>query len=695
MFDLVARLDGLPRHIALHPCGVLLSDATLLDRTPVESSFLGYPMSQFDKDDVEELGLLKLDLLGIRMQSAIAHALDEIERVDGETVDIDAIPRDDPTTFELIRSTRTLGMFQIESPGQRELVGKFGPQTFEDIVIDISLFRPGPVKSDMVTPFLMARNGWREAEYPHPDLEFCLAETAGVVVFHEQVLQIVARMTGVSLAEADEVRRALGEKDAHPEVRAWFVPQVLEGGYPVEVAERVWEVLAAFGSFGFCKAHAAAFALPTYQSAWLKAHHPAAFLAGVLTHDPGMYPKRLILDDARNFGIRVLGLDVNASSDTYRVEQVEDDDDGIVRPRPEWMPPSMPDPSRYGIRLALADVKGISDDEVGRIVDGQPYRSLADFWQRASVSRPVVERLVLAGGFDSLYGFGLRDREAGRPSRRRRQVNRRDLLLQIGELDRWTRSGARAGSRGQLSLDLMGLEEPDDGTLDWADSSGLPEFTDAELVRAELEVLGLDASRHVIDFYRRFLAELGAVPAGELLGCRSEAEVLVAGVKVATQTPPIRSGRRVVFVTLDDGTGCSDSTFFEDVQGPYAATVFHSWLLVIRGVVRRTGPRGISLRATGAWELPALHEAWEAGGLAAVAEQMAAPGEFTEEAIAGAAASRNSRPVMVRPVLVHPTGFRMSPYADIKPAGEDTKLAARRAAAPRKLWHSSPGSSGH
>ena len=290
LFDLVARLDGLPRHIALHPCGVLLSDATLLDRTPVENSYLGYPMSQFDKDDVEELGLLKLDLLGIRMQSAIAHALDEVARVDGETVDIDAIPRDDQPTFELIRSTRTLGMFQIESPGQRELVGKFGPQTFEDLIIDISLFRPGPVKSDMVTPFLLARNGWRDAVYPHPDLEFALAETAGVVVFHEQVLQVVARMTGCTLAEADEVRRALGEKDAHPEVRAWFVPRALAAGYPVEVAEQVWTVLAAFGSFGFCKAHAAAFALPTYQSAWLKTHHPAAFLAGVLTHDPGMYP---------------------------------------------------------------------------------------------------------------------------------------------------------------------------------------------------------------------------------------------------------------------------------------------------------------------------------------------------------------------------------------------------------------------
>src|SRR6185312_4949860 len=423
MFDLVARLDGLPRHIALHPCGVLLSDATLLDRTPVESSFLGYPMSQFDKDDVEELGLLKLDLLGIRIQSAIAHALDEVVRVDGETVDIDAVPRDDPATFELIRSNRTLGMSQIESAGQRELVGKFGPQTFEDLIIDISLFRPGPVKSDMVTPFLMARNGWRERVYPHPDLAFALEETAGVVVFHEQVLLIVQAMTGVSLAEADEVRRALGEKDAHPEVRAWFVPQVLEGGYPVEVAERVWEVLAAFGSFGFCKAHAAAFALPTYQSAWLKAHHPAAFLAGVLTHDPGMYPKRLILDDARNFGIRVLGLDVNASAGSYRVERVDppDGDDEPWQP-PEWMPASLPDPSRYGIRLALADVKGVSDEEVARIVEGQPYRSLADFWHRASVSRPVVERLVLACGFDSLYGFGLRDLEAGRPSRRRRQV---------------------------------------------------------------------------------------------------------------------------------------------------------------------------------------------------------------------------------------------------------------------------------
>ena len=170
-------------------------------------------MSQFDKDDVETLGLLKLDILGIRMQSAMAHAVDEVRRVDGLTIDLDdraQVTLEDEPTFRLIRTTHTLGCFQIESPGQRELVGKFAPETFEDLIIDISLFRPGPVKSDMVTPFLLARQGWREPEYLHPTLVPALGETYGVVVFHEQVLRIVTETTGVTLAQADEVRRALG-----------------------------------------------------------------------------------------------------------------------------------------------------------------------------------------------------------------------------------------------------------------------------------------------------------------------------------------------------------------------------------------------------------------------------------------------------------------------------------------------------
>ncbi len=694
LFSLVERLDGLPRHLALHPCGVLLSDATLLDRTPVEQSAMGFAMSQFDKDDVEHLGLLKLDVLGIRMQSAMAYALDEIERVDGlpQRPDLDAVPFDDPATFDLIRSTHTLGCFQIESPGQRELVGKFAPETFDDLIIDISLFRPGPVKSDMVRPFLQARHGWAEPQYLHPDLEQVLRPTYGVVVFHEQVIDILHVITGCSRAEGDEKRRALGDPDGQAETREWFYRHARLRRYDLSTIERIWDVLRAFASFGFCKAHAAAFALPTYQSAWLKAHHTAGFLAGVLTHDPGMYPKRLILDDARQFGVAVLPLDVNTSQSGYRVERFDAAD---ASPPPRSLANrALPDARGYGIRIALAEVKGISDAEVERIVSGQPFRSLTDFWHRAAVSRPVVERLVIAGAFDSLHGIDL----TLPTSSARRRITRRDLLLQVAELDRWTampaarrtRVGVPVRSDTQLSLALGPSDEQ-------VAPSGLPEMTGAEQVRAELDVLGLDASRHVIDFYSPLLRALDVVRSRHLLTCRSRSEVLVAGVKVATQTPPIRSGRRVVFVTLDDATGPVDATFFEDAQGPYAATLFHSWLLLIRGEVRRTGPRGVSLRATGCWELAGLYDLWQRQGIGAVHEVLDTPppGFGPNEVKAPAAPDRDEGASSAggmgrRRILVHPSGFRQSPYADVRPAGDDVN----KGAPPRKLWHSSPGSSG-
>ncbi|MET0694838.1 MAG: DNA polymerase III subunit alpha, partial [Propionibacteriaceae bacterium] len=427
LFSLVESLDGLPRHIALHPCGVLLSDATLLDRTPVEASFGGYPMSQFDKDDVEDLGLLKLDVLGIRMQSSMAHATAEITRTEGVEVDVDAIALDDPDTYALIRTAHTLGCFQIESPGQRELIGKFAPENFTDIIIDISLFRPGPVKSDMVTPFLEARQGWKAPYYIHPSLEEHLRETAGVVVFHEQVIKIIATVAGCDLAHADEARRALGDWQGKDDIKAWLIPRARARGYSEPVIDKIWEVLEAFASFGFCKAHAAAFALPTYQSAWLKAHYPAHFLAGILTHDPGMYPKRLILEEARHLGIAILSLDVNASTGVYRVERVGryDEPPPQVMDSPPRLAPGagLPDGRDFGIRLSLADFKGINETEIDRIVAGQPYHSLSDFWFRPRVSHPVAERLVLAGAFDSIYGIGV-----ATPVRRRNQMTRRDLL---------------------------------------------------------------------------------------------------------------------------------------------------------------------------------------------------------------------------------------------------------------------------
>jgi error-prone DNA polymerase len=527
------------------------------------------------------------------------------------------------------------------------------------------------------------------------------------------------------------------------ETKLWFFPAALGRGYSLPVVESVWKVIEAFASFGFCKAHAAAFALPTYQSAWLKAHWPAHFLAGVLTHDPGMYPKRLILEDARQCGIAILGLDVNASEKEYVVERMSSLDEpppivlGLTS-RPDPSERGWPDGRAWGIRLALAEVKGINAGEIERIVAARPYHSLTDFWHRAQVSRPIAERLVLAGGFDSLYGLGAP--LGGLVGvRRRTKVTRRDLLLQVAELDRHARAVQRAGrARGlaagrgprtavrpadtragqaaerastdpsvrdaaapverhalatpgvwaraaaqsratadprpvtsvQLTLDLG--DEPQEHV------SGLPEMSPEERMRAELEILGLDASRHVVDTYADFLDALGAVRSRDLLTQRSRAEILVAGVKVATQTPPVRSGRRVVFLTLDDGTGPVDATFFEDAQGPYAATVFGSWLLVVRGELRRTGHRGVSLRATGAWSLPELHALWSKpgpdGGIEAVRAQLAVVSTVEE--------------VTHRRVLVHSSGFQMSPYADVKPSGEAVKDVAR------KLWHRSPGSPG-
>ncbi|HEX8779813.1 MAG TPA: OB-fold nucleic acid binding domain-containing protein, partial [Nocardioides sp.] len=380
---------------------------------------------------------------------------------------------------------------------------------------------------------------------------------------------------------------------------------------------------------------------------------------------------------------------------------------------------------------SLTDVKGISEAEVARIVEargGGAYVSLSDFFHRARVSRPVLERLVLAGAFDSLYRIGDRPDDDVGP---RGRVTRRDLLLQVAELDRHARALDRAtrarGLAGQRSrsrtpvaqtradeaarrnssdprdraavqarsarqprpvdsvqLTLSLGDEPGEG----GEAVGLPEMTPEERMRAELDILGLDASRHVMTRYASFLESLGVTASRDLLARRSRSELLVAGVKVATQTPPIRSGHRVVFLTVDDGTGPVDATFFEDVQGPCAATVFSSWLLLVRGELRRTGRRGVSLRATGAWELSALHDLWRA---APTAEEGAAAVRAELERVPGGA----GRPAPDagpepgrRRVLVHSSGFRMSPYSDVRPAGDDTREVAR------KLWHRSPGSPG-
>ncbi|MFE4593440.1 DNA polymerase III subunit alpha [Streptomyces laurentii] len=696
-WELVEALDALPRGSAMHPCGVLLSDASLLTRTPVvPTSGEGLPMSLFDKEDVEDLGLLKLDVLGVRMQSAMAHAVAEVGRATGTRPDIDAIPAGDPATYRLIRSAETLGCFQIESPGQRDLVGRLQPADFHDLVVDISLFRPGPVAADMVRPFIEARHGRAPVRYPHPDLADALKETYGVVVFHEQIIEIVSIMTGCGRDEADQVRRGLSHPESRGRIKAWFAERAERRGYAPEVVARTWEIVEAFGSYGFCKAHAVAFAVPTYQSAWLKAHHPAAFYAGLLTHDPGMYPKRLLLADARRRGVPVLPVDVNRSAVAHRIELVSG---RVGAPGGVW-----------GLRLGLADVHGIGEAESARIETGAPYASLLDFWERARPRRPVAERLAQVGALDA---FG---------------TNRRDLLLHLAELHRVQRKDAAHG--GQLPL-AQGRETA---------PVGLPDLDGAERLSAELGILGIDASRHLMGDHQEFLRELGVVPARELRAAEHGRTVLVAGAKVATQTPPIlrraasgpygktaaREPQRIVFVTLDDASGLIDLAFFADSQASSAHTIFHSGLLLVRGKVQRRGPRSLTVAGSAAWNLTELAELRRTGGLDAVAARLAedmsgpdtsgpdtsgpgaggpepdgpganrqgtgragadrAPGTNGAPATNGAAPDGGVTSGRGRTLQVA-EGVEMNPWSDLRPAGADSLGG-------RKLWHSSPGSAG-
>ncbi|MFI1585773.1 DNA polymerase III subunit alpha [Embleya sp. NPDC020630] len=629
LFALAERLDALPRGMAMHPCGVIITDATLLDRLPVQPTPGGdYPMVQAAKEEVEALGLIKLDVLGVRMQSAMAHAVAEIEHATGEHIDLDdpnQVPLDDFFAFKLIQSSDTIGMFQLESPGQQDLLGRLQPRGVQDVIADISLFRPGPVAGGMPERYIAARHG-AAPTYPHPDLEPVLADTYGVTIWHEQIMGLLATMTGCDLALADVARRALSDRERMPQVRAWFHEHATARGYAPEVRDEVWRVVENFGAYGFCRAHAVAFAVPALQSAWLKAHHPAALYAGLLEHDPGMWPRRVIVADARRHGVPILPVDVNRSRPHHALERTGD--------------------GTWGVRLALSAVRGITDEECARIAAGRPYTCLTDLWQRARPTLPTAEHLARIGALDTVHD--------GR-------LTRRDLLLQLPELHRRTR---KVGD-GQLPLA--------DSLLDATRPSGLPEMTTREALGAELHILGIDVTHHLMDHHHRLLREIGAVDARHLADTPPGRTVLVAGVRASTQTPPIASGKRVIFVTLDDGSGLVDIAFFEDSQPACAHTVFHSGLLLIRGKVQVRGRRRTIVAAM-AWDLDEIAAARRDHGPRAALDLLGAP-------------APHPTPAQPRRVLVHGTGARRHPYADLQPPG-------RRSADLSRYGHRSRGSAG-
>lgn len=383
LLEAAARVSGLPFQLSVHLGGVIIAPGDISSWVPVEMSNKGFPVAQYDKDDVEALGLVKLDLLGLRMHTAIRLALDALKEK-GITLDLDGIPLDDEKTYRLLRTTHTAGVFQVESPGQRQLLGRLQPKKFSDIIAEISLFRPGPMEGDMVNPYVLRRSGKEVASCLHPDLIPILGETCGILLFQEQVLRIAHKMAGLSYADADNLRRAM-TKDRSPEemakIKEAFIRGCLSMGHTRELSEKLFSMVASFAAYGFCKAHAASFAHITYQSAYLKAHYPLEFYLGLLNAGyVGSYPQSVFVNEARRSGIRILAPHVNFSGEVYTMEN-------------------------GAIRIGLSLIKGVGPRFAQRILCDRAigiFSSIEDFRRRVGLPEKVMENLFLVGAFTGL-----------------------------------------------------------------------------------------------------------------------------------------------------------------------------------------------------------------------------------------------------------------------------------------------------
>jgi error-prone DNA polymerase len=571
LVDVAERLAGFPAHLGTHLGGFILSREPLTDRVPLQWAAKGVVVAQFDKDDVETLGLVKMDILALKMHSAIAEAVRRIEARTGEQVRAWELPRDDPKVYELIRSARTVGLFQLESSGQRNLATRLQERDFEDVIAAISLFRPGPLQADMIAPFIRRRHGREPVVVPHPAMERILRRTYGVIVYQEQVIEVAAAVAGFSLAEADLLRRTMTHERSMEEMDAIgrnFVEKAMARGATQEVADEVFRQLRGFAAYGFNKAHAACFAIVCNASAWLKAHYPAEFYAGILNNQPmGFYSPRVVLNDARRFGLEVLPLDVNLSGEWFEVER-----DGAA------------------LRVGLAYVKEMSAAARRVIVEtrrDRPYASLADFVGRTRVSREIAENLARLGAFDALG------------------VRREELVAQVPLLYAGARpAGRTAQAGGRTAVDDSpadadaGLDQP---RLALDEQLGpltfLPDWSTQRRVGIELELLGLNVSAHPLRFVRDKVEALRVTTMGRLPEVRHGSHVRVAGVLERAQMPWIRSGHRTMFLTLEDETELGQVVVFNDVYLKYGRVLKDAVYLLVDGELQNDEEHGLAVVA--------------------------------------------------------------------------------------------------
>jgi error-prone DNA polymerase len=548
LLALCAEIDGFPRHLGIHVGGMIVTRAPLIELVPVERATMpGRVVTQYDKEDIEALGLVKIDLLSLRTLGVVSDTLDRVERDTGQRPDLDTLPHDDPEVFQTIRRADTVGLFQVESRAQMQALPKARPERFEDLVVQVAIIRPGPVQGNAVHPYLRRRAGTEEATYAHPSLRPILEDTLGVILYQEQVMQIAIAVCGYSATEADIFRKAMGSHRSHQAMqneRERFVTGALRTGLSETDAEELFKKCSAFAEFGFARAHAAAFAKITYDTAWLRLHYPAHYLAGLLNNQPmGFYSPAVLVGDARRRGIDVRPVDVNRSRWEHETEQIAE----TSNPRTD-----------FAVRLGLRQVKGV--DEAARVALEReraigPYRSVRDFAARTGLGEQVLERLITVGAFDG----------TGEP--------RRSLLWQL-------RSALADADPTHPALGLTDAGSAEVG-------AALPEMTWAERTAADYRELGLSPTTHPVELYRERLAARGVVPIAAATGGRDRSGIVLAGVATSIQHP--MTAKNFVFIALEDESGMINVTVRPEVYTANRAILHRHPLLVISGTLQVEG----------------------------------------------------------------------------------------------------------
>ncbi|MHB8158366.1 MAG: DNA polymerase III subunit alpha [Desulfocucumaceae bacterium] len=554
LIDMAVLLEGMPRHASTHAAGVVITKDPLTHYLPLYKASDGPLTTQFAKDQVEELGLLKMDLLGLRTLTVIADAVKMLEKNRGIIIDISTITMDDPKTYELLCRGDTTGVFQLESSGMKSILRELKPGVFEDIVALVALYRPGPLGSGMVNDFILNKHGERKVTYLHPRLEPILKDTYGVILYQEQVMRISSDLAGFSLGEADLLRRAMGKKK--PEIiaglRAQFVEGAINNNVDANIAGQIFDLMEYFAGYGFNKSHSAAYALISYQTAYLKANYPVEFMTALLTSVRDNTDKVVIfIEDCRRSGIEVLTPDVSRSLESFSVEDSK-------------------------IRFGLAAIKNVGLAAVEVIISTRKkegtFQNFADFCGRLDtrvVNRRVLENLIKAGAMDSLGH------------------HRAQLMASVDSGLNLAQQTQRDKANGQLSLlDFWGEEVRNTLILDMPD---IKEYSRSEMLVLEKEAIGFYLSGHPLMDYRQSLEETGHTMAEIKEIEAGDKNITCGGMLTALKKIVTKKGDPMAFATLEDLTGGVEVVFFPKVYREYQNQLVNDAVVLIKGRISSSG----------------------------------------------------------------------------------------------------------